>query len=142
MPIPNELLDVTRLGHLADILLGAAYADGTSHSDEVREIQTILIDLVGTETLPAEVVERMLAFDGGEYTPDASCSGLGPLDEKDKHALLKLIARVTDADHEHDWAEDAYIRSVAAAIDAPVEMLTDLTVSIAEEAEPPPVPAS
>lgn len=142
MSIACELLDTDRIGHLADILLGAAYADGSSHSDEVREIQAILVDLVGTETLPVGVVERMLAFDGASYRPEPSVAGLGELSEKDCAALLALVARVTDADAEHDWAEDAYIRSVAAALGASDEMLENLTVDISEELEPPPVPAT
>ena len=137
-----------RILPLCDLLLGAAYADDHLHEQEKQEVRGLLSDLAGE--LPAEVDARIAAFDPKRFELAKAAAPFrgDPPDERKK--LLVLVSAIIDADEEVDFAEDEYLRALAAALDLPASALAGLTVDVmADELEqafevvrkaPPPPP--
>lgn len=136
-------IDVDGVTALADILLAAAFADGKFVGEESAEIERILQDRLGVETLPDEVVQHIWNFDPEDFDLSASCRRFHLKGPDDRRSLLRLVADVVEADQIHDMDEDAFIRQVAAEIGSEPEEYEDLTVdiiSISALTAPPPIP--
>lgn len=138
-----------RILPLSELLLGAAYADKELKDQEREEVRTLLQGLAGD--LPAEVDEAIKKFDPEKFDLKASAAAFKDDPEDDRKKLLFLVAAVNEADDEIDFAEDDYLRSLAAALGLPATALEGLTVEIEEEElkqtfekvvrkGPPPVP--
>jgi len=136
-------LNLEELTLIADILMGAAHADGDYDGTEAETIVGILSDLLGPDNFPAVVSEHIERFDPAAFEVESACARLHLAGADDRRSLLNLIADVTDADDIHDESEDAYIRKVAQCIGASEEEYADLTMeilSISSLTGPPPLP--
>ncbi len=136
-------LDLGQLRVVADILMGAAHADGQFDGDEMDMIGKVLVTLLGGEALPDEIVAHLEAFDADAFDLAKTVEALELRGPNDRKALLGLVGKVTDADDVHDLREDEYIRRLAELLGAPDEELAGLTVEIEwiESLEqPPPLP--
>lgn len=136
-------LNIEELTLIADILMGAAHADGDYDGTEAETIAGILGDLIGRDNFPDQVRAHLDAFEPAGFNVEATCARLHLAGAEDRRSLLALIADVTDADDIHDESEDAYIRKVAQAIGASEEEYADLTMeilSISSLGGPPPLP--
>lgn len=140
-------LNIDELSLIADILMGAAHADGSYDGTEGEAIVRILQDeLLGGHELPLAVVAHVEAFRPEAFELPRACAQLHLADSDDRRSLLALIAEVTDADEIHDEAEDAYIRRVAHLIGASEEEYAHLTMEIISISSvggpplPPPLP--
>jgi uncharacterized tellurite resistance protein B-like protein len=145
MTLGQGELDFMDLEQIADLLMGAAYADGSLEGSERQAVERILGDLISGDDLPAGVVERIERFDPADYDPAVACSVLALPERADKRALLALLARVSDADDIHDLDEGAYIRRVAELVGADPEDCSGLAVEVVHVrrlSQPPPVPES
>jgi uncharacterized tellurite resistance protein B-like protein len=124
-------LAADRILPLCDLLLGAAFADQHLHDKEKEEVRALLGDLVGE--VPPEVDAHIVAFNprafdlAGAVTPFLSDS------EDDRKKLVVLASAIVEADGEHDFAEDDYLRALAAALGLPASALDGLTADITEE---------
>jgi uncharacterized membrane protein YebE (DUF533 family) len=137
-----------RILHLCDVLLGAAYADQHLHDKEKQKVRGLLGDLAGE--LPPEVDARIFAFDPKSFDLARAVAPFRSDTEDDRKKLVVLASAIVEADGEHDFAEDDYLRALATALDLPASALTGLTADIeAEELEvtfarvrrgPPPPP--
>ncbi|MFO0604685.1 MAG: TerB family tellurite resistance protein [Polyangiales bacterium] len=136
-----------RIAHVADILLGAAYADGAKAGSEDARLRKLLGELLKTDTLPDALDARIRAFDpkGFDLAKAAAVFAGDPSDRKRK--LLELVAAVGDADEVLDTQEDDYLVRVAKAIGAPKESYADLVLEVEElrdalqtVRQPPPLP--
>lgn len=128
---------------VADVLMGAAHADGDYDGREAMQIRKILAELVGEENMPAQLGTHLKDFDIEAFDLDATVSQLHLSGPDDRRGLLALVARVTDADQVHDLQESDYIRAVAEAIGAEASEYEDLTVELvwlSGLGEPPPIP--
>jgi uncharacterized tellurite resistance protein B-like protein len=134
--------DIERLGHMADILMGAAHADGVHQREEAAAIGRVLCSQLGQPELPAELRARIEVFDPAAFDLARSCGALGLSTSAERRQLLQLVAVVTEVDEVHDFDESDYIVEVARAIGAGPEDYAGLTVDVKYEAlpEPPPVP--
>ena len=126
MALPDRILP------LCDLLLGAAHADRQFKDRERDEVREMLADLVGG-TLTPELEDRLAKFDPArfELVTTAAEFRRDPID--DRRRLLFLVAAVHDADDELDFAEDAYLRSLADALDLPASALAGLTIDVEVE---------
>lgn len=136
-----------RIAHVADILLGAAYADGSKAGSEEARLRKLLGELLGAEGLPAALEARIGAFDPKAFdlAKAAAVFADDPADRKRK--LLELVAAVGDADDVLDTQEDDYLVRVAKAIGASKDSYADLVLEVEElrdalqtVRQPPPLP--
>jgi len=131
-------LNTRQLKSLAELLLGAAHADGHFDGLEAGEIGDILHEVVDGD-LPSEVSMHLSRFDMDEFSIEASCEAMNLTTDEDRRAFVSLVTRVTEADSLHDLAETDYIRRVVDAIGGDVaayeEHMFDVVV-----VKPPPMP--
>lgn len=132
-------LDSEGLKHLASILMGAAYADGDYDGSEAEAIGDILCELVGADNFPDVVGEHLSNFDATSFDLETSARALAFESPRERQALLKLVAQVTEADDVLDLAESNYIHKLGGIIGASDAELDDYTIAI-EIVEPPPLP--
>lgn len=109
---------VAQLVAIADLLLGAAHADGTITWPERGAIARVLAGFVEQDELPEAVRDRIQRFDPDEHDITRAVSRLTVKTSRDRKELLALVSRVVDADAELVANEEGYLRSLAAAIGA------------------------
>ncbi len=107
---------VEQLALVAELMLGAAHADGDYAGVEIVAIGEQLKGFVEAGELPGHVRRRIRIFDPESFDPKEACAALTFHDDHDKFGLLNLIATVTGADQVLHDAEADYIRLVASAI--------------------------
>jgi len=142
MTIGQGQLELAELEHIADLLMGAAYADGRLEGSETEAVRKILGELVEGE-VPVALLGRIDNFDPGSFDVGATCRALQLPGHADRRALLALLAHVSDADDVHDLDESAYIRKVADAIGARDEDCAGLAAEVVHVrllGEPPGLP--
>jgi len=143
MSMRNELI--------ADLLMGAAFADNRLDGREYAAVKKLLAGVIDAEELPADMESRLKAFNPKTFDPAGAAKSLLLKEDTEKRKLIELIAAVTEADDVLDLDEDAYLKRVAEALDMPKESYADLSIEILsvenlQEAgskllEPPPPPA-
>jgi uncharacterized tellurite resistance protein B-like protein len=136
--------DSDEMGPVADILMGAAFADGRFEGDEAQTVAAALLEALGEEELPKDLVVRMDKFDDAGFEVEKACAALRIGGAADRKALLALVARITECDDVHDLGETDYIVRVAKAIGAEREEYEKLVIEVISDAParrtPPPVP--
>src|SRR5690606_23686205 len=120
-PLPDQAQGpverhVDQLATLGELMLAAAYADGKKVGIEVVAICEQLKEFVEAELLPFEVRRRLDRFDPMAFGVDRGCERLTVPDERDRLAVMRLVATVTGADHVLHPGETAYLRRVARAV--------------------------
>lgn len=120
-----------RLNAIADILMGAAYADGRLNGREEAVIRKVLGDLLGQGgILPADLDGRLRGFKK-ESLDVATCAAIFHGDDVSvRRMLLEVIASISEADEEIDLEEDSYLKQVAAALKMPEDSYQDLALKI------------
>lgn len=140
-----------RINAIADLLLGAAYADDHFHDREKQTIHKLLERLSGGE-MPDSVMQQIETFDASGFDVAKRAGEFASASAVAKRKLLNLIVSVHEADKEFDLAEDDYLKAVADAIGAGASELSGLTLEYEVEdlkddlaavrAVPPPIPGS
>ena len=120
-----------RILPLSELLLGAAYADKELKDQERDEVRSLLQGLAGE--IPAEVDDKIKSFDPTKFDLKATAAQFKGDSEDDRKKLLFLVAAVNEADDEIDFAEDDYLRDLAAALGLPKSALEGLTVEVETE---------
>ena len=113
---------VTRNERIADLLMGAAYADAQLDGRESEAVAACLAKAMDVDALPAEMKERIRSFDPRDFDPADAARSLGLEGEADKLQLIAFLAAVTDADGSFDLDENAYLEQVAEALGLPEEV--------------------
>ena len=132
-PLLAEWLLLTKqIDVVADILMGAAHADGSVHEAEARTVRELLEEAVGAEHLPGHLIDRLLTFDPRRFDLDAACHSLRLAGESERRHVLELVAAICDADDIHDLSESASVSRVAKGIGAAPGEYEDLVVSEVE----------
>jgi len=124
MPPPLALEPhVAQLCAIAELMLGAAHADGEVTWAERGAIGKAMADFVGTGQLPDAVRDCIQDFDPVGFDPQQAVSRLTLKTARDRKELLALVSRVVDADAELLPDEAGYLRRVATIIGAtPAEL--------------------
>jgi uncharacterized tellurite resistance protein B-like protein len=120
-----------RILPLCELLLGAAYADKELKDQEKDEVRSLLEGLAGE--LPTEVEMKIAGFDPSTFDLKSSAAPFKGDSEDDRKKLLYLVSAVNEADDEIDFAEDDYLRDLAAALELPKSALAGLTVEVETE---------
>lgn len=137
-----------RLPFIADLLLGAAYADGTLEGQEEEAVRALLKDLLGT-ALPAELEARVAGFNPAQFDLARCASVFANDDDARKRKLLELVVSVHDSDEVLHSAEDDYLVAVAHALGLSRDVYGDLAMefeydelrdALEDVRHPPPLP--
>ncbi len=141
----------SRITVIADLLLGAAFADKTMEGREEATVRKLLGELLGNAELPADVDTRIKKFDAKAFNLAAAAKDFAQDPPIQKRKLLELVAAIRDADDEIDLDEDEYLRTLGLAIGLKAAEFADLTLDIEIEdlkqnlkslrSIPPPTPA-
>ena len=119
---------------VADLLMGAAHADGRLEGMEKATVKRMLREIVGLPTLPMDLEFRLDEFNPA--TLDLGEVGAAFVDDTpvEKRRLLELISTLhAGEDSEYDLAEDAYVRRVGLAIGLDEAHFRDLAATIIED---------
>lgn len=116
--------------NLADLLMGAAYADQELDGREKETVRAKLADLLEAEEIPAELSARIEDFNPDTFNLEASAALLASEDAPLAREVLELVAAVNDADEELDLDEDKYLRDLAKALGVEESDYSDLKLEI------------
>ncbi|MFN0247206.1 MAG: TerB family tellurite resistance protein [Kofleriaceae bacterium] len=120
-----------RIVPLCDLLLGAAYADKQFKDREREEVTGMISDLAGS--LTPELSKQIDGFDPKKFDLAKTAASFTGDSEDERRRLLFLVAAINDADDEHDFAEDEYLRALAKALALPASALEGLIIDIEVE---------
>ncbi|MCH9681173.1 MAG: TerB family tellurite resistance protein [Deltaproteobacteria bacterium] len=120
---------------ITDLLLGAAYADKRLEGQELAAIRSMVSKLMGTPAPPAAQEERIKSFNPAKHDAGDAARSLAALPMASKRKLIGLVASVTESDDEIDFAEDAYLRTVAEGLGLAEDEIAALTIEIIETDE-------
>ena len=130
----NCLLEVktmsTKNELIADLLMGAAYADKHLDGREYGTVMKLLAKVMDLAELPDEMISRLDNFAPNGFDPVSAAKSLNLTNDDEKRTLIELVAAVTEADEVHDLDENEYLEKVAGALDLPRPSYSDLTVEI------------
>ncbi len=122
-----------RIEQVADVLMGAAYADDLLHGREKLIIRQLLEGLAKADAgLLKQLDLRIEAFSPQAFKLQDSATVFCNDSVEQKRMLLQLVAAVGDADEETDLREDEYLKNLAAAINLAPEHFSDLVLQIEE----------
>jgi len=136
---------------LADLLMGAAYADRKLDGREGETVRAKLAEWLEVDEIPGELNERLESFDPETFDLEVSAALLAPDDVSRAREILELVAAVNEADEELDLDEDRYLRNLAKELGVEESEYADLKLEIVSvedlkedlrrlTATPPPLP--
>ena len=117
---------------IAELLMGAAAADGELVPDEVEGVRAILRKALRMARLPAHVEACISVFAPARFSLERAVAELGLATDADKRHLLELVAAVRDLDGIHDLEEDAFLGRLATALGLPRAVWSDLVLDVEE----------
>jgi len=109
---------------ITGLLLGAAYADKRLEGQEIDQIRSLLLRLLGAEQLPSSCADQIATFNPAKFDAASAAASLQDLDEGDRRKILEMVAAVHEADDEIDLDEDEYLRTVAKGLGIPAAGLS------------------
>lgn len=109
--------------------MGAAHADHQLRDRERAAVHALLSTLTGAP-LTADLAARVAGFDPARFDLAATAAAFRGDPEADRRRLLVLVAAVHDSDAELDFAEDAFLRALGAALELPADALEGLTIDV------------
>jgi uncharacterized membrane protein YebE (DUF533 family) len=101
---------------LAELMLGAAFADGHKDPVEVVAIAEQLKEFISVDAMPHLISRRIERFDPGCFDIDAACRDIAVTTDEERIAILQLVARVIGSKTGLHPAEEVYLRKVAAGL--------------------------
>jgi uncharacterized tellurite resistance protein B-like protein len=105
-----------RIGPIADLFLGAMYADDRFEAEEKRAVTRMLCDLICQPELPPELLKRIEEFDPQAFDLAAAARDFASDPPMNRRRLLELVAQLCVADGELDLEEDEYLHRLARAL--------------------------
>lgn len=138
--------ELEELGAIADLLMGAAHADGRLEPEELDSVREIIGALAEEQDVREQLLARAERFDPQTHDVEACCRRIPLSSARACRSLLVLIGRVVDADGVEDFAESSYLRQVADLIGIDPrdtgDLISDIVSVDGETAPPapPPVP--
>jgi len=115
---------------VADLLMGAAFADSRLDGREYETVKRLLAQVMGVEEIPPEMETRLKEFDPKSFDATEAAKSLNLEAQEEKRHLIELVAAVNDADEELDFAEHEYLVQVGQALGMPKEAFGDLTMEV------------
>jgi putative colanic acid biosynthesis UDP-glucose lipid carrier transferase len=119
--------DTEILTAVTDVLLAAAYADGTLCGRERRSVQRI-VSRLGGETLPESLLARIDAFDPARFDLQAAAERLLEIPPAERRHVLELVREVCDANNAFDLEEERFLIGLTRALALSDEDIADLVI--------------
>lgn len=150
----DSKITADELKAISDLLMGAAAADGQFDRAEIEAIVDELCNLAGLDEPDDELKAHLEAFKPTSHDLEQTCARITADTPEKRRMLLRLVARVAEADEIHDLDEEHYLKRAGRFMGAAPEEYANLTLDMEEEgpaevdeevieaadAEPPPVP--
>lgn len=124
-----------RIEHVADILMGAAYADQHLAGDERTAVRQLLRQLLDAETLPMDLDFRIDEFTANTFDLTKTAAVFANDAPEIKRHLLELVAAIHAADQEFDLAEDEFVHRLGEALGLPHSAYKDMIISVVDEVD-------
>jgi len=105
-----------RIGTIADLFLGAMYADDRFEAEEKEAVRRLLCELIVRPELPPELEQRIDEFDPSQFDLVATARDFASDPPMNRRRLLELVAQLCVADGELDFEEDDYLHRLARAL--------------------------
>lgn len=113
----NQLAnDLPRATALADILCGAASADGHVAHDERIVVSAMLMKVLGVSQLPAEVEAHVMAFDPRTFDLEGALAKLALTSDRDRRSLAQVVKDIVEVDAQVADAERAFVTRLDALL--------------------------
>lgn len=126
----SEMAD--RIDVITDLLMGAAYSDGSLEGREEATVRRLLGELLDGAALPAATDARIAAFSTEGFDLEETAAPFRDDSPERKRKLLELVVAVRDADEVFDTDEDDYMTALARALGMKPEEYADLALQIEE----------
>lgn len=119
---PDAREDADSVRPVANLLLGAAHADGRVCDQERETVRDLLCQLVGAEELPPALEEHLRDFNPKRFDLREAAEEFREQSSTSDRRLLELVRKVCDADATVALQEDNYMIALALALSlAPTE---------------------
>lgn len=134
-----------RFENIANLLMGAAYADDDLDGRELETVRKLLTEAIGDGELPHDLEAKLHLFDPEEHDVKATVDAIDLPNDDMKMKLLELIVAVHDSDEVLDVGEDEYVIEVAEAMGLPKSKYAKMTLDVelveaGKVLAPPPLP--
>lgn len=106
-----------RIDVIADLCLGAMYADRRFNAPERRALEALLCDLMVQPELPPELELRISDFHPEEFDLRSTARDFLGDPPMSRRRLLELVSKLCMADGVLDLGEDDYLHLLAQALD-------------------------
>jgi uncharacterized tellurite resistance protein B-like protein len=110
----------------ADLLMGAALADGHLDGRERQRVRALMCELLGHAELSASLEARLDGFSHDQLDVRAVCDELALETIEERRKLLEVVVAVHESDEVWDYDEDAFVRELASALGVPDSELAGL----------------
>jgi uncharacterized tellurite resistance protein B-like protein len=122
-----------RIFVVADLMMGAAYADAKLEGAEKATIRRLLREILAVSSLPMDLDVHIDSWKPDGFDVSKASAAFADDPAPMKRQLLDLLSAVHAADEEFDLAEDAYLRQVGLAMGLPEERFRDLVATVIDE---------
>lgn len=113
----NQLAnDIPRATALADIMCGAATADGTVDEAELVVVDAMLMKVLGVAELPADLKAHVRAFNRKRFDLEAALLKLSLSTDKEKKALVQVVTDIVEADTKVTKGEKTFVKRLGSLL--------------------------
>jgi putative colanic acid biosynthesis UDP-glucose lipid carrier transferase len=128
-PLSKDSVEDTQgVGHVADLMLGAAHSDGKYCGREEKTVRGLLLQLLQRDRLPDALEAKLATFDPKRFDLVDSVSAFSENSATTNRRLIELVRLVCDADAMVALSEDNYLIALALALSMAPSEYHDLVV--------------
>lgn len=124
-----------RIEDVADLLMGAAYADAHLAGDERSAVKQLLKHLLDEDALPMDLDFRIEEFTPATFNLQKTADVFANDTPEVKRHLLELVAAIHAADQEFDLAEDEFVHRLGEALGLDHSAYKDMIISVVDEVD-------
>ena len=114
--LPDLREDFDSIRPVANVLMGAAHADGKFCEREQATVRGVLCQLLGVDRLPDELEKYLAEFDPARFDLKSAVDDLNRHSHASEERMLQLVRKVCEADASIDINEDNYMVALALAL--------------------------
>jgi putative colanic acid biosynthesis UDP-glucose lipid carrier transferase len=126
---PDSPEDFDSIRPVANLMLGAAHADGKFCESEQATVRGLLCQLVGRPELPEALAQQLAEFDPQRFDLQEAVEDFHNRAHTSSRRMLELTRKVCDADGMVDIREDNYMVGLALALSLSPPQYRDLVVA-------------
>jgi putative colanic acid biosynthesis UDP-glucose lipid carrier transferase len=126
---PDTREDFDSIRPVANLLLGAAHADGKFCAAEQASVRGLLCQLIGRDELPETLDKQLTEFDPQRFDLQQAIEDFHSRAHTSARRMLELTRKVCDADGTVDIREDNYMVGLALALSLSPPEYRDLVVA-------------